>query len=104
MKRFDVWLVMKNPEYGRVVDNLGLCTIVTPDELNNLTNLLVAPMTTSYEEIPSRVPCNFEGAKGFIMTDQIRAVEKYCFIKKLGELESEVQVNLCDCLQEFFAY
>ena len=104
MKRFEVWLVMKNPEYGRVVDNLGLCTIVTPDELNNLTSLLVAPMTTSYEEIPSRVACNFEGAKGFIMTDQIRVVEKYCFIKKLGELESEVQVNLCDCLQEFFAY
>ena len=47
MKRFEVWLVMKNPEYGRVVDNLGLCTIVTPDELNNLTSLLVAPMTTT---------------------------------------------------------
>ena len=104
MKRFEVWLVMKNPEYGRVVDNLGLCVIVTPDELNNLTSLLVAPMTTSYEEIPSRVSCNFEGAKGSIMTDQIRAVEKHCFIKQLGELESEVQVNLCDCLQEFFAY
>jgi len=35
MRRFEVWLVMKNPDYGRVVENLGLCTIVTPDELNN---------------------------------------------------------------------
>ena len=104
MKRFDVWLVMKNPEYGRVVDNLGLCTIVTPDELNNLPSLLVAPMTTSHQDIPSRVECIFEGAKGFIMTDQIRVVERFCFIKKLGELESEVRVHLCDCLQEFFAY
>ena len=104
MKRFAVWLILTHPASGRVVDNLGLCTIVTPDELNNLTSLLVAPMTTSYEEIPSRVSCNFEGAKGFIMTDQIRAVEKHCFIKQLGELESEVQVNLCGCLQEFFAY
>ena len=104
MKRFEIWLVLKNPKYGRVVDNLGLCAIVTPDELNNLPSLLVAPMTTSQEEIPSRVSCNFEGSKGYIMTDQIRAVEKYCFIKKLGKLESEVQVNLCDRLQEFFAY
>ena len=104
MKRFEVWLVMKNPEYGRVVDNLGLCAIVTPNELNNLPSLLVAPMTTSHQNTPSRVECFFEGAKGFIMADQIRAVEKFCFIKKLGELESEVQVNLCDCLQEFFAY
>ena len=103
MKRFDVWLVMKNPEHGRVVDNLGLCTIVTPDELNDLPSLMVAPMTTSSEELPSRVECQFEGSKGYIMVDQIRSVEKFCFIKKLGKLELSVQVNLCDCLQEFFA-
>ena len=103
MKRFDVWLVMKNPEHGRVVDNLGLCAIVTPDELNDLPSLMVAPMTTSSEELPSRVECQFEGSKGYIMVDQIRALEKFCFIKKLGKLELGVQVNLCDCLQEFFA-
>ena len=103
MKRFEVWLVMKNPENGRVVDNLGLCTIVTPDELIDLPSLMVAPMTTSSEELPSRVEFQFEGSKGYIMVDQIRAVEKFCFIKKLGQLELDVQVNLCDCLQEFFA-
>ena len=32
MKRFEVWLVMKNPENGRVVDNLGLCAIITPEK------------------------------------------------------------------------
>ena len=103
MKRFEVWLVMKNPEHGRVVDNLGLCTIVTPDELIDLPSLMVAPMTTSREDIPSRVEFEFEGSKGYIMVDQIRAVEQSSFIKKLGELELDVQVTLCDCLQEFFA-
>ena len=94
MRRFEVWLIMKNPEFGRVVDNLGLCTIVTPNELNKLPSLLVAPMTTSFESIPSRVDCIFEGAKGFIMIDQIRTIEKLCFIKKLGELENDVQINV----------
>ena len=103
MKRFDVYLVMKNPEHGRVVDNLGLCTILSPDELIDLPSLIVAPMTTSREDIPSRVECKFEGTKGYIMVDQIRAVEQSSFIKKLGELELDVQVTLCDCLQEFFA-
>ena len=103
MKRFDVWLVMKNPQHGRVVDNLGLCAIVTPEELIDLPSLMVAPMTTSREDIPSRVECEFEGSKGYIMVDQIRAVEKSSFIKKLGELELDVQITLCDCLQEFFA-
>jgi mRNA interferase MazF len=102
MKRFDVWLVMKNPEHGRVVDNLGLCTILTPEELKSLPSLMVAPMTTSSLDLPTRVKCNFEGSKGYIMVDQIRVVEKSSFIKKLGELELEVQVTLSDCLQEFF--
>ena len=104
MKRFEVWLIMKNPKYGRVVDNLGLCAIITPDELITLPNLLVAPMTTSFESIPSRVECIFEGTKGFIMIDQIKTIEKLCFIKKLGELENNIQINLCDRFQEFFAY
>ena len=103
MKRFDVWLVMKKSQHGRVVDNLGLCTILTPEELIDLSSLIVAPMTTSSQALPSRVECEFEGSKGYIMCDQIRVVEKSSFIKKLGELELDVQITLCDCLQEFFA-
>ena len=103
MNRFDVWLVMKNPEKGRVVDNLGLCTIVTPDELIALPNLIVAPMTTESENIESRVECRFDNATGYIMVDQLRTIDKFCFIKKLGELESDVQLRLRDCLLEFFA-
>ena len=103
MNRFDVWLVMKNPEKGRVVDNLGLCTIVTPDELIELPNLIVAPMTTESENLASRVECRFDNAIGYIMVDQLRTIDKFCFIKKLGELESDVQLRLSDCLLEFFA-
>ena len=103
MNRFDFWLVMKNPDHGRVVDNLGLCTILSPEELIDLPSLMVAPMTTSRENLPSRVECQFEGSQGYIMLDQIRSIEKSSFIKKLGELEIDVQVTLCDCLQEFFA-
>jgi len=103
VNRFDFWLVMKNPEHGRVVDNLGLCVIVTPEELIDLPSLMVAPMTTSSASLPSRVKFDFEGSKGYIMVDQIRTIEKSSFIKKLGELELDVQVILCDCLQEFFA-
>ena len=103
MNRFDVWLVMKNPEKGRVVDNLGLCTIVTPDELMELPNLMVAPMTTESENLASRVECRFDNSLGYIMVDQMRVIDKFCFIKKLGELESDVQLRLCHCLLEFFA-
>ena len=102
MKRFDVWLVMKNTEKGRVVDNIGLCAIVSPDELNDLPNLIVTPMTTEFEDLPSRIEFEFEKNKGFIMIDQLRSIDKNNFIKKMGELDSIVQAKLCSCLQEFF--
>ena len=103
MNRFDVWLVMKNIEKGRVVDNIGLCAIVSPDELNDLPNLTVAPMTREFEDLPSRIEFEFDKNKGFIMLDQLRSIEKNNFIKKMGELDSKVQAKLCSCLQEFFA-
>jgi mRNA interferase MazF len=103
MNRFDVWLVMKNIEKGRVVDNIGLCAILSPDELNDLPNLIVAPMTREFEDLPSRIEFEFEKNKGFIMLDQLRSINKNNFIKKMGELDSKVQAKLCSCLQEFFA-
>jgi len=103
MNRFDVWLVMKNIEKGRVVDNIGLCAILSPDELNDLPNLIVAPMTREFEDLPSRIEFEFEKNKGFIMLDQLRSINKNNFIKKMGELDSKVQTKLCSCLQEFFA-
>jgi len=103
MNRFDVWLVLKDPEKGRVVDNLGLCAIVTPDELIALPNLIVAPMTTASENIESSVECRFDNATGYLMVDQLRTIDNFCFIQKLGELETDVQLRLCDCLLEVFA-
>ncbi len=103
MDRFDIWLVMKTADKGRVVDNIGLCAIVSPDELNDLPSLIVAPMTTEFEELPSRIEFKFEKNEGFIMLDQLRSIDKNNFIKKMGELDSTVQARLCSCLQEFFA-
>ena len=77
MNRFDVWLVMKDPEKGRVINNLGLCTIVTPDELIELPSLIVAPMTTESESLASRIECRFDNSIGYIMVDQLKTIDKF---------------------------
>ena len=104
MKRFDIWLIMKDLKNSRVVENLGLCVIISPDELKDLPSYIVAPMTTQSEELNFRIKCKFDDTNGFIMVDQIRAIDKSYFIKKMGELETLEQVNLCNCLQEFYAF
>tara|TARA_B100000787_G_C16077174_1_gene242728 strand:- start:233 stop:568 length:336 start_codon:yes stop_codon:yes gene_type:complete len=104
MKRFDIWLIMKDLNNSRVVENLGLCVIVSPDELKDLPTYIVAPLTTQGEELNFRIKYKFDDTDGFIMIDQIRAVDKSYFIKKMGELEGIEKINLCNSLQEFYAF
>ena len=47
---------------------------------------------------------NEKGKKGLILLAQIRAVDKTRLIKKLGDLDADTQVKLCDSLQEIFVF
>ena len=69
-----------------------------------LSTVLVAPMTTKGFDFPCRIECNFKGQKGLILLDQIRAVDKSRLVKKLGSIDENTQIELCNILQELFAY
>jgi len=104
INRFEVWLVELNPTKGREINKTRPCIVISPNEMSSLSTVLVAPMTTNGFEFPCRISCEFKGKKGLILLDQIRAVDKSRLIKKLGVIDNNVQKELCDCLQELFAY
>ncbi|MEE8057671.1 MAG: type II toxin-antitoxin system PemK/MazF family toxin [Pseudomonadales bacterium] len=102
--RFQVWLIDLNPTTGREINKTRPCVVISPDEMAALSTVLVAPMTTKGFDFPCRIKCKFKGKSGLILLDQIRAADKSRFIKKLGIINEGVQVELCACLQELFAY
>ncbi len=102
--RFQVWLVELSPTKGREINKTRPCIVISPNEMSALSTVLVAPMTTKGFEFPCRVGCNFEGKKGLILLDQIRAVDKLRLVKHLGVIDDETQVILCKCLKELFSY
>lgn len=107
MKRFEVWLVwlvQLNPTQGKEINKTRPCVIISPDETSALSTRLVAPMTTKGFEIPCRVPCHFQAKDGLIILDQIRAVDKSRFTKKLGSINQKTQKELCAKLQELFQF
>lgn len=104
VNRFEVWLVSLNPTKGKEINKTRPCVVISPNEMKALSTVLVAPMTTKGFEFPGRVECIFKNKKGLILLDQIRAVDKTRLIKKLGSIDEETQVALCDTLQELFAY
>jgi len=102
--RFDVWLVTLNPTKGKEINKTRPCVVVSPNEMKALSTVLVSPMTTKGFEFPFRVACQFRGKKGLILLDQTRAVDKTRLIKKLGNIEKQTQINLCEQLQEMFSF
>ena len=102
--RFQVWLVSLNPTKGKEINKTRPCVVISPNEMAALSTVLVAPMTTKGFDFPCRIKCKFKNKNGLILLDQVRAVDKSRFIKKLGSIDEKTQAELCNTLQELFAY
>ena len=104
VKRFEVYLVNLDPTIGSEIQKTRPCLIISPDEMNStIATVIVAPMTTTGRDYPSRVNCQFEGKAGQIVLDQIRTVDKSRLVKKLGIIDAAAQNEVLAVLLEMFA-
>ena len=55
VKRFDVYLIELDPAIGSEIKKTRPCVIVSPNEMNCLKTVLIAPMTTKGFHAPSRI-------------------------------------------------
>jgi len=105
VKRFDVYLANLDPTVGSEIEKTRPCLVISPDEMNrNIRTVIIAPMTSSQKDYPTRVSCTFRKKKGQIVLDQIRTVDKERLIKKLGTVDSKAQLDTISILQRLFAY
>jgi len=65
--------------------------------------VIVAPMTTGARPAPYRISVTFQGKRGLILLDQLRALDKVRLVKRLGKITSLVLVLTLQTLQEVFA-
>jgi len=102
--RGEVHLVRLDPTLGSEIRKTRPCLVVSPDELNQyLRTVIVAPMTTSGQAYPWRVPCRFQRRSGFIALDQLRTVDGERLVRRLGRLAPEAVRAVLQRLQEMFA-
>lgn len=104
IERFDVWLVQLDPTKGSEINKKRPCVIISPNEMSSLKTAIVAPMISKSFNFPTRIQCTFQGKKGLILLDQIRAVDKSRLVKKFGVISQATQMKICECLEELFAY
>lgn len=104
VKRFDVYLIELDPVIGSEIKKTRPCVIVSPNEMNCLKTVLIAPMTTKGFHAPSRVELEFQDKTGLVLLDQLRAVDKSRLVKKLGTIDAKAQKKISSTLVDMFEF
>lgn len=105
IKRFEIYWVNLDPTVGREIKKTRPAVIISPNEVNDaLGTILIAPVTSSRRNFPTRIPFQLNENENFIALDQIRAVDKIRLNKKISALNQETAQAVCEKLQELFAF
>jgi len=104
VKQFDIYLVQLNPDIGSEINKLRPCVIISPDVVNkHLDTVVIAPLTHTIKNYPSRVQSIINDQRGEIVLDQIRAVDKSRLKKKLGALDKQTGMNIKIVMRTMYA-
>jgi len=91
LRQYQIVLVNLDPTIGSEIKKTRPCVIISPNEMNKyLQTIVIAPMTSSLKNYPTRAEVSHDLKKGSIVIDQIRTVDRQRIVKVLGEL-SEVE-------------
>jgi len=103
-QRYEVYLVNLDPTVGSEIKKTRPCVIISPNEMNkNISTVIIAPLTSTRRNYPTRVNCQIQGKEGQIVLDQIRTVDKKRLVKKIDILNRRIQIKLHKVLNEMFA-
>jgi len=103
VSRFDIVLVKLNPTVGSEIQKTRPCIVISPNEMNMLKTVIVAPMTSKGFDFIFRPKIEFEEKEGLVLLDQIRAVDKKRLVKKIGQVEEITSLEILRTLSEMFS-
>ena len=104
ISQFEVYVIQLDPTIGSEIKKTRPCVVISPDAINrNLSTVIIAPLTHTVKDFPSRVLCQFDGEEGQIVLDQIRSVDKKRLKKKLGTINRTTADQVRLILQTMFS-
>lgn len=87
--QYEVVIVNLNPTIGNEIQKTRPCLIISPNEMN-FKNLIVAPMTSTDKDYPTRVKLKKDS---FIVLDQIRTISIQRVVKQVDIELSAKQIK-----------
>ena len=103
LKQYQIVLVNLDPTIGSEMKKTRPCVIISPNEMNRYLNTIVlAPMTSSLKNYPTRVEVMHDNKNGSIVLDQIRTVDRQRIVKIIGSLTTEEILKVKQVIREAF--
>ena len=103
IRQYDLVLVNLAPTIGSEMKKTRPCLVISPNEMNMyLQTIVIASVTSTSRDYPTRVSINQERIKGWIVIDQIRTIDKRRIVKILGKLNNPEIEKVKDVIQETF--
>ena len=103
-QRSEVWVVSLEQTIGSEIRKTRPCVVISPNEINKLLRtVIVAPLTSTIKNYPTRVNIVFQSRKSSIALDQIRSVDKSRLLRKLGNLSNKESQTVSNILVTMFS-
>ena len=101
VNQYQIVLVNLDPTMGSEIKKTRPCVVISPNEMNKyLRTVVVAPMTTSIKDYPTRVPVKHDGKLGSIALDQIRTIDKQRIVKAFQTQSKDEVLTIKGVLKE----
>jgi len=104
IKRYEIYLVKLNPTVGSEIQKTRPCIIISPNEMNVLNTVVIAPMTSKGFDFIFRPKIKFEKKSGLVLLDQIRTVDKTRLVKKIGDVNTQTAKEISNMLVKIFEH
>lgn len=103
VKRGEVWLAALDPTVGSEIRKTRPCLVISPAEIHDhLRTVTVAPMTSKSRPAPYRIGLSFRDTDGFVLTEQIRTIDKTRLVKRLGSVPASVLSQVLQVVREAY--
>ena len=103
INQYQIILVNLDPTIGSEIQKTRPCVVLSPYEMNrHLRTVVIAPMTTSSKNYPTRIEVKHDNKIGWIVLDQIRTIDKQRIVKDLGKLSKPEIKEVKSVIKETF--
>lgn len=102
IEQYSLYWVDLNPAQGAEMNKTRPCAIISPPEMNDhLRTVIIAPVTSRGREgYPTRVKLRMVEMDGWVVLDQIRAIDKTRLCERIGSLNPEEIMAIKNIIKE----